>query len=112
MGGEIRAVVESISEEIRAAVMENFSSRHDIVQDAQEKYRVVHKSLDKNAFKSQILVSNDLWPTLYTDENFAFIRSCPLLCIILHQIHQYRSHTLINVAFKAMAYLLITLYFS
>jgi hypothetical protein len=28
-------------------------------------YRVGHKSLEKNAFKSQLLVSRDLWPTLY-----------------------------------------------
>jgi hypothetical protein len=30
-------------------------------------YRMDRKSLDKNAFKSQLLVSNDLWPTLYKD---------------------------------------------
>jgi hypothetical protein len=33
--------------------------------DQSIKYRVGHKSLDKNAFKSQLLVSSDLWPTLY-----------------------------------------------
>jgi hypothetical protein len=28
------------------------------------KYRVGHKSLDKNAFKSEIFMSSDVWPTL------------------------------------------------
>jgi hypothetical protein len=36
-------------------------------------YRMGHKSLDINAFKSQILASSDLWPTLYMRLN---IRTC------------------------------------
>jgi hypothetical protein len=35
-------------------------------------YRVGHKSLDKNAFKSQIFLSSDLRPTAYF-ENFILI---------------------------------------
>jgi hypothetical protein len=68
-------------------------------------YRVGHKSLDQNAFKSQILVSSDLWPTLYFLEDPTTHR-CGKCCMYM----QRRNTVLRKTDMKQAGQLLASYY--